>query len=168
MSANGTGRIFTACFATSATTAAVDIVSLLSTAASKFAVRALDIFAISTNVAGAEGVAIELWRTTGSSAANGAAITPRNVRGHSGAPAAVTGAAGPSGTQFSTGGTNAAKLFQGTVAADGLRYRPDETERLEFTTAAPRFHVRAVAPVALTPGFVGVVTFEELGRNPSS
>lgn len=163
MTLNATGRVFTATFATSATTGAVDLISLLSTAASKFVVRALDVFAISTSP---ETVGIELWRTTGSSASTGQTTVPRNVRGHTGAPAAVTGCNGP-GTVPLTTGANAAKLFQGALAPDGFRYRPEVQERPEFTTNAPRFHARISAPTT-TVTLVGTVTFEEIGRNPSS
>ena len=163
MTTNVSARVFTATFTTSATTGAVDLISLLSTAASKFVVRALDVFAISTSP---ETVGIELWRTTGSSASTGSATVPANLKGHTGAPAAVTGCNGP-GTVPLTTGANAAKLFQGALTPSGFSYRPEELERPEFTTRAPRFHARISAPV-VSVTLAGTVTFEETGRNPST
>jgi hypothetical protein len=139
----------------------VDIWGFLAPAGSRFEVLSVMLGQTSTAASGVQGLGVSLFRgSTGVS--TGAAITPANSKGWSGAPTAGTVVTGPSSNLVST--ASATLIFADAFsAANGqFSYRPGAMCRPVITNSQ-RFHIRVTQPSAAV-SVHGSVTFREVGR----
>ena len=158
-------RMYTASFLTAAlTTAPYDIITLLPSTLSRVLIRALDVFAISSD-ASQESLGLEMWRGSSSTASTGATITPTHIKGHAQAPAAVSVVNGMSTTPLST--ASAKLLYAGAVTPNGFRFKAGEHEAFDISDLPQRFHARITAPSTnALPRLAVTLTFQEIGQVP--
>lgn len=96
------------------------------------------------------------------SASTGAAITPRNVLRHDGAPSAGTVVSGPSGTQASSASATLVLADAWNVAA-GWVHMPGRSERI-ILNPGERAVLRHVNTANDSLTLNGTLTFQELGK----
>ena len=160
------GQVFSASFVTTALSTAGphDLFVLTSTAASRVAILDIEIGQLSTAPGCRAGARITpVARVTGS--AGGAAVGPVNLKGWSGAPAAVSGVTQNSSSVIST--TSAVLLHAASLSgADGTwRYEPVCPPELNNNTQ--RAHLNITTP-NVAVALHGTVTFAEYGKPPTN
>ena len=158
------GAVYTASFSAAAlTTNDQDLFFLTAPANSKVAIREIRLGQY-TEAGDAEAELLSLTLMRGStSAAAGSTVTPRNVRGHAGAPIAGTAVSAPSTTLASTDSAALILADAWNVAA-GWWFNPPAAERPVIEPAQTML-LRMSAPAdAMTMN--GTVTFQELGKVP--
>lgn len=158
------GPIFSAPFsATALTTNAQDLFFVTAPSNSRVAIREIRLG--QTSEAGdteAELLSLTLMRGSTSVAA-GSTVTPRNVRGHTGAPIAGTAVSAPSTTLASTDSA-ALMLADAWNVAAGWWFNPPAAERPVIEPAQTML-LRMSAPAdAMTIN--GTLVFQELGKVP--
>jgi hypothetical protein len=160
------GPVFTVPFTaivTSTAPAAFDIFCVTASTVARVAIREIRLGQYSEfGDSEAELISLQAWTGSTASSSGGAAITPVNVKSHSGAPSANTTVIGPSTTPASTANTTMRLADSWNVAAGWLYLpRPDERITLE---PSERFVLRA--PVAPTDSITlnGTLMFQELPR----
>jgi hypothetical protein len=156
--------IYVASFSAIAVSAAQDVFELTAHASSRVALRELRLGQYSdAGDSEAELLSVLILRGYTTSGSGGAAMTPANISGHSGAPAAVTVVERNNTTGASTG-TPAVLLASAWNVQDEYLWLPDPDARpiIEVST---RVVVRITAPAdALTTN--GTLVFEEIGKVP--
>lgn len=158
------GPVYTAPFSAQAlTTNPQDLWCLTASSSSRVVLREIRLGQY-TEFGDAQAELLSLQILTGSTApSSGTAITPRNVKTHSGAPTADSSVVGPSTTLAST--TSAVERWADVwnVAA-GLLYSPLPAERMVIQPGET-LCLRMSAPAdAMTIN--GTLTFQEIGKVP--
>lgn len=142
-----------------------DLMTVLSTAASRVQPISLKIQAFSTSTADFNsGMTLEVFRSSTSVGAGGATITPVNAGGHSGARAAVSAVLGPPTAGNSTAASE--RLFAGGFSAhDGsFCWEPEFPVTMAVSDV---LFVRSGAPIGSTGiTFAMTLAFREIGKMP--
>jgi hypothetical protein len=142
-----------------------DLMTVLSTAASRVQILSVSAQAFSTSTSLVPlGMTAEVFRSSTSVGAGGATITPINAGGHSGAKAAVSAVLGPPSAGNSTAASE--RLFAGGFEADNgrLLWEPDFPVTMAVSDV---LIVRAGTPVGSTGVTIAMtLTFREIGKMP--
>lgn len=159
------GPVFTVPFSAAVlTTNPIDLWCLTAGSSTRVVVREVRIGQFS-EFADAQAELLSVTMLTGSTApSSGAAITPVNVQGHTGAPTATSSVVGPSTTLAST--TSAVqRVADAWNVAAGYLYSPLPIERMVLNPSQT-LAIRMTAPNdAMTVN--GTLTFQEIGKVPS-
>jgi len=158
------GPVFTAPFsAQTLTTNDQDLFCLTASTDSRVVIREIRLGQY-TEFGDAQAELLSLTMMVGSTAASsGTAITPRNVKTHTGAPTAASAVLGPSTGLSSTASANVHWADSWNVAA-GLLYSPLPPERMVIQPGEI-FNLRMTAP-ADTLTLNGTLVFQEIGKVP--
>jgi hypothetical protein len=158
------GPVFTAPFsAQTLTTNPIDLFCVVASSLSRVVIREVRLGQY-TEFGDAQAELLSLTMMVGSTAgSSGTAITPRNVKTHTGAPTAGSSVTGPSTTLASTTSVNVHWADSWNVAA-GLLYSPLPPERMVIQPGEI-FNLRMSAPAdAMTLN--GTLVFQEIGKVP--
>lgn len=138
-----------------------DLLTVTADSSARLEVVEVNLVVVSTQFTAGSALALQFLR--GSTAAStGAAITPRNVKGWSGAPSAAFTVAGPSSGLLST--ASAVLLYSDAFDFRGrLTYRPTCREERISLTLGQRLNLRVGTPqIAAT--ITGSVLLSETGK----
>lgn len=158
------GPVYTAPFSAQAlTTNDQDLFCLTASSSSRVVIREIRLGQY-TEFGDAQAELLSLTMMVGSTASSsGTAITPLNVKRHTGAPTADSSVVGPSTTLASTTSSDVHWADTWNVAA-GLLYSPLPPERL-VVQPGEIFNLRMSAPAdAMTLN--GTLVFQEIGKVP--
>jgi hypothetical protein len=138
-----------------------DVLQLTADSSGRLEIVSFDLAIASTQFTTGSQLTLQLLR--GSTAASaGSAITPRNVRGWSGAPSANFTAAGPSSGLTST--ASAVLIWTGAFDFNGrLSYRPDCRDERIVLTLGQRLNFRTNTP-QVAAVVTGSVLCAEIGK----
>lgn len=153
--------IFTGTFSAVAISAAQDLFEIVAPANSDVSIRKVMLGQYSDfGDAAAELISITVVRGFTTSGSGGTAVTPANIKGHTGAVASTT-VVEANNTTVAQDGTGVTMLADTFNVAAGWYYDPPKDERI-VVGAGKRLVVRITAPAdALTMN--GTIIFEELG-----
>lgn len=141
-----------------------DVMTVLSTAASRVQILSVDMQTFTTSTAVASlGMSAEIFRSSTSVGAGGATITPVNAGGHSGAKAAVSAVLGPPTAGNSTAASE--RLFAGGFGVSDGKFRWEPEFPVTMAVSDVLF-VRVGAALSGPVSLAMTLTFREIGKMP--
>jgi hypothetical protein len=155
--------VFLASQVISATTGG-DVMTILSTAASRVQILSVDMQTFTTSTASVSlGMTAEIFRSSTSAGAGGATITPVNAGGHSGAKSAVSAVLGPPSAGNSTNASE--RLFAGGFGVDSgqFSWKPEFPVTMAVSDVA---FVRVGGTLSGAVSLAMTVAFREIGKMP--
>lgn len=145
-----------------AVAAAQDVFEIVAGAATRVRIREVRLGQISDfGDAAAEGLSVEIIRGFATAGSGGAAVTPANLSGHTGA-ATATSTVQRNNTTLAQDGTGGTVFSDAWNVADSWQYAP-AFEEMPILEKAQRLVVRTSAPADAITMYATLV-FEEIGE----